>query len=74
MYIVPPMDLFWALTGNPGRHLRCAHTQRDGRCGFCGPKLTAKALELKREVLPVGDDKNKLQDDHGGYEMIQIDI
>jgi len=28
----------------------CAHTQRDGRCGFCGPKLTAKALELKREV------------------------
>jgi hypothetical protein len=25
---------------------RCAHTKRDGRCGFCGPRLTAKAEEL----------------------------
>ncbi|CAL1149961.1 unnamed protein product [Cladocopium goreaui] len=24
----------------------CAHTKRDGRCGFCGPRLTAKAEEL----------------------------
>ena len=53
-----PLDGHWSRKPSAEKAApppRCAHTQRDGRCGFCGPKLTAKALELTQEVLTVGD-------------------